>query len=64
MDTIGEAPSQEVSDFYNLLLGARMPQVLWLGCVGGTYEEATATWEEEEELPGGIPYEQEGTSLR
>ena len=32
-----------------------MPQVLWLGCVGGTYDEATATWEEEEELPGGIP---------
>ena len=31
-----------------------MPQVLWLGRVGGTYDEATVTWEEEEELPGGI----------
>ena len=55
MDTIGETPSQGLSNFYNVLLGARMPQVLWLGCVGGTYEEATVTWEEEEELPGGIP---------
>ena len=26
-----------------------MPQELWLGCVGGTYDEAIATWEEEEE---------------
>ena len=53
---MGKAPSQEVShNFYNSLLGARMPQVLWLGRVGGTHDEATAAWEEEEELPGGIP---------